>query len=116
MKFKYQLTGIQSVSQNKPWYWGFSYQKFGMDVTVYHLVPINFIIRIVIRLGHLWDILRLKPPNYVMIEKQNIHLKKTESRLYSEMRDLKQDLSCIVNGFINNDTDVVVKIIEKHRQ
>ena len=62
MKFKQTITGIEYAQGIKvQWWLGYTYQPFDRDCTVYHVVPLNFIIRFFRHVGWLWTRITKKP-------------------------------------------------------
>lgn len=58
-----EQTGIQrAMGEMLPsWYYGYSYQKWNCDLTVYHVIPLNFIIRWSRNILHAWNKFRSRP-------------------------------------------------------
>ena len=62
MKFKEIVTGISiQLGYKVPAYLGYSYREFERDTTVFHIVPLNFIIRFFKHLGWIWMKFTHKP-------------------------------------------------------
>lgn len=44
-----------------PWYYGYGYRLLNKNVTVYLPIPINYIVRLCVRVQHHWDRFRSRP-------------------------------------------------------
>ncbi len=66
MRLRWVFTRLEMVmckegDQLPPWYFGLSYREWSRDYTVFHVIPLNFIIRLGIFIAHKWNRFRSKP-------------------------------------------------------